>query len=333
MLAYPTAPQFLLHISVHQPPRFLSSASRRGAPLSIPKKCLKTLFQRGDEAQFGLVVTERDEATSAVRAATSQLRLKFGREAKPRAKRNRTSHAQSFRAPFRADVYTRHHENTHPERWAEFQQLSTAEKSNYFDNASNHASTLLAYFDSHGSLTLTFNRDIIEKVNGDLLFDVDDESIHLTRARAMFVFKLHVDALPEDNADVYSVKIESVFRFKMVLRFFSKGASLRSASRFVDVSREVTKLSYLQGCSEGVCATYIRVICATSLQAIHDVLRRCWAYYIALDFGHAQGTSYMNVRIRICTSGGMLVNVHLIALPLHTNKTAENAVQYRVQSS
>ncbi|KAI9915789.1 hypothetical protein PsorP6_007916 [Peronosclerospora sorghi] len=150
---------------------------------------------------------------------------------------------------------------------------------------------LLAHFDSHGALNLTFSRDIVEKVIGDLLFDVDDESIHLTRARALSVFKLHEDALQEDNADVHSVKIESVLRFKMVLGFVSKGASFRSASRFVDVAREVTKLSYLQVCSEGVCATYIRIICAASLQDIHDVLRHCWVYSIALDVGNAQGTS------------------------------------------
>ncbi|KAI9922039.1 hypothetical protein PsorP6_000261 [Peronosclerospora sorghi] len=90
----------------------------------MPKKGLKTPFQRGHEAHFGLVVTERDEATSAVRAVTCQFCLKFGREAKHRAKGKRTSHAQSFTAPFRVDMYTQHHENAHPERWAEFQQLS-----------------------------------------------------------------------------------------------------------------------------------------------------------------------------------------------------------------
>ncbi|KAI9916564.1 hypothetical protein PsorP6_016848 [Peronosclerospora sorghi] len=131
-----------------------------------------------------------------------QFCLNVGREAKPRAKRKRTSHAQCFTAPFSVDVYTRHHENAHPERWTEFQQLSTDEKSNYFENSINHASTLLAHFDSHGALTLTFNRDIVEKMIGDLLFDVDDESIHLTRAWALSVFKLNEDAPPRDNAHV-----------------------------------------------------------------------------------------------------------------------------------
>ena len=126
----------------------------------MPKKGLKTPFKRGHEAQFGLVVT----------AVTCQLCLKFGREAKPGAKRKRTSHAQSFTTPFCFDVYTRRHETAHPERWADFQQLTTAEKSSYFDKAGNFTNTLLSHFDSHESLTLTFNRDIVEKVIGDILF-------------------------------------------------------------------------------------------------------------------------------------------------------------------
>ncbi|KAI9918460.1 hypothetical protein PsorP6_011965 [Peronosclerospora sorghi] len=230
-----------------------------------------------------------------MRAVTCQFCLKFGREAKPRAKRKRTSHAQYFTAPFRVDVYTRHHENAHPERWAEFQQLSTAEKSNYFENAINH----------------------------------DQRA----RARSLSVFKLHEHALPEDNADVYSVKIESVLRFKMVLGFVQKGASFRSASRFVDIAREVTKVTYLQGCSEGVCATYIRIIGASILQDINDVLRRCWAYSTALDVGHAQGTSYMDVRIRFCTSAEILVKVHVISPAVTHEQNVRNAVQYCVQGA
>lgn len=288
----------------------------------MPKRGLQTPFQRGHDVQFGLLVTERDERTSVVRAATCRFCLKFGREAKPGAKRKRTAHVQVFTVPFRTDTYTRHHISAHPVKWAEFQQLAAAEKATFFDGAVDYANTLLAHLDSEGPLILSFNRDIVEDLIGDLLYDVDDEDVHSSRSRALSIFKEHEDAAATDNEEVYSVKILSVRRFKMVLGFVAKGASFRSASRFVDVAREVTKLSYLRGCSEGVCATYVRIICAASLQSIHDLLRDCWAYSIALDVGHAQGTSYLDVRVRLCTSG-RLVNLHVVALPLHTNKTAE----------
>ncbi|KAI9909698.1 hypothetical protein PsorP6_014649 [Peronosclerospora sorghi] len=222
----PTAPQYLIPISLHKPPRFLSSANRRGTPLLMPKKGLITPFQRGHEAQFGLVVTERDEATSAVRAVTCQFCLKFGREANPSPSGSgrRTHGLLQIRFVL---MCTRDAMRMHT--------LRDGPSSNR-SKPINHASTLLAHLDSHGALTLKFNRYIVEKVIDDLLFDVDDESIHITRARALHVFKLHEDALPEDNADVYSVKIESVLRFKMVLGFVSKRESFRSASRFVDVA-------------------------------------------------------------------------------------------------
>lgn len=117
--------------------------------------------------------------------------------------------------------------------------------------------TLFAYFESHYAMALTFSRDIVEQEIGDLLFNLDDESVHLTRARALSVFKMHEDVLPEDKAELYFVKIESVLRLKIVLEFVSKKASFRSASRFVDVAGKVTKLSYRLGCSESVRASYL----------------------------------------------------------------------------
>lgn len=72
-----------------------------------------------------------------------------------------------------------------------------------------------------------------------------------------------------------------------------------------------------------MCATYVRIFCAGSLQSIHELLRNCWADSFSLDVGHAQGASYLDGRIRFCTSC-RLVYVHVVALPMHTNKTAEN---------
>lgn len=214
-------------------------------------------FQRGHEAQFSLFVTQHNDTTSAACAVTCQFCLKFGKEAKPGAKRKRSSHGQSCTTFFRCDVYKRYRETAHSERRAEFQQLTTAEMSSYFDQGVNHTNTLFAHFGSHCTTTLTFNRDVVEKVIGNLQFNVDDESVQLTRICALSVFKMHEDAIPEDMVEVYLVKIESVLRFKIVLGFFSKGASFQSASRFINLAWEATNISYMQGCSEGVFATYV----------------------------------------------------------------------------
>lgn len=178
--------------------------------------------QRSREAQLGLVVTERDVKTRAARAVTCQFCLKSGREAKPGARRERLSHVQSFTTRFRCDMYKCHHKTTHPDRSAKFQQLTTAERSSYLDKVVNHTNTLFAHFDGHRAMTLTFNRDIVEKLIGYQLFDIDDKSVHTTRACARFIFKLHEKALPKDRVEMFFVKIKSVLRFNMVLGFVSK---------------------------------------------------------------------------------------------------------------
>ena len=94
------------------------------------------------------------------------------------------------------------------------------------------------------------------------------------------------------------------------------------------MAREICKAGYLTGCSEGICATYARIICACSYQAIFKILCDCWGYLIALDVGHAQGTSYLNLRVWFCTKHGKLANVHVIAIPLFVNKTAETQFKH-----
>lgn len=124
--------------------------------------------------QYGVEVTERGPRTSTVLAVSCRFCLKFGREAKPGAKRKRTNNVQVFKAPFRTDVYKRHHDNVHPEFWQQFLACSVEQKAVFFNSAVNHASTLLTHFESEGALTLMFKRDIVEVIIGDLLFDPDD---------------------------------------------------------------------------------------------------------------------------------------------------------------
>ena len=136
---------------------------------------------------------------------------------------------------------------------------------NLFDAVVNHASTLMAHFESEGTLTIAFNRDVLEVLVGSMLFDTDDEETQGTRKRALAVFKhRHDDAALNDNKapgeqdmnhEAYYVTIASVRKFKIVLVFILMGASFCSASRLVDVARKVCKASYLVGCSQGVCAS------------------------------------------------------------------------------
>lgn len=96
-----------------------------------------------------------------------------------------------------------------------------------------------------------------------------------TRENALSILKLYVDVKEQKNREAYLVDIETVSRFNMVRRFVEKGASYPSDPRFVQIFREVTRLCYLNGCSEGMCAKYIRIICKANLHGINGLLCCC----------------------------------------------------------
>ena len=244
-------------------------------------------------------------------------------------KRARTANVQYFKRPFRTDVYKKHHVNVHPEKWQVYSALSSDEKKEFFNGVLSVSNTLHAHFDSEVPLRFTFNRDIVDVLIGELLFDPDDVENQKTKQRVLQVFKPFPDAsttpateVDEDaNRDAYEVVIRSSRLFFLVLGYISKGSSFRMASRLCDVTRQVTKMSCFSGASEDRCATFARVICASSYQCISDLLRGRWGFSLALDVGHAQGTKYLDLRIRFHALED-IVNVHLVALPIFDRKTA-----------
>jgi hypothetical protein len=165
----------------------------------------------------------------------------------------------------------------------------------------------------------------VEKVIGEMLFDPDDLDHHETKERMLSTFKLQGDD-GDGGGGEYKVSIKKPTLFNMVLGFVSAGATFRSASKFISVTQNVLHRRDLKGGSEGMCAEAIRVVCAASYQALSDILSSCWGYSIALDVGSSQGTSYLDIRLRLECGG--LHNFHLISLPLFTNKTA--GTQYKL---
>ena len=191
---------------------------------------------------------------------------------------------QVSKVQFRTLVYKRHHLSAHPEKWKEFQATSQEGKVTFFDAVVNHASTVMDHFESEGTLTISFNRDVVKVLVRSMLFNTDDKETQGTRERALAVLKhchddaaLNVDESPGEqdmNREAYYVTIVSVCKFKIVLGFISMGALFRSASRLVDVAWKVCKASYLYGCSQGVCASYVRIICG-------PFFRKCMRSFVA----------------------------------------------------
>lgn len=62
-----------------------------------------------------------------------------------------------------------------------------------------------------------------------------------------------------------------------------------------------------------------------------EIIGNCWGFSIALDVGLDQGKSHLALRIWLCSKGGKLVNVRVIAIPLLLNKAAET--QFNLSSN
>lgn len=91
---------------------------------------------------------------------------------------------------------------------------------------------MLAHFDTADLLKLSFNRDVDDVMIGDLLINIEDESLGTSRANALSILKLHADVGGEKNRKAYYIDIATVRLFTMVCGFWAKGASFWSASRF-----------------------------------------------------------------------------------------------------
>lgn len=215
----------------------------------------------------------------------------------------------------------------HPQAFDEYSNLANDDKKKYFDRA-NFNNTLAAHFDGEKSLVFIINRDIVDVIIGDMLFNPDDEESAPTRERALNIFKIFADADMDNddgeqdlNRDAYKVEIKSSRLFNLIVGFIACGASFRMSSRLVCVTKTISHMSCFGGCSEGRAASYVRVVCAASLQKISELLRIQWAFSLALDVGSKQGTSYLDLRVRF-EHHGKLHNLHLIAIPLFDRKTA-----------
>ncbi|KAF1787899.1 hypothetical protein GQ600_3135 [Phytophthora cactorum] len=89
---------------------------------------LKTPFQQGHDIKYGLEISERHPETSAVLAVACKFCVKFGREAKPGAKRKKTTNVQYFTPAFRTDNYRRRHKICHPKLWKQYSAAPDEEK-------------------------------------------------------------------------------------------------------------------------------------------------------------------------------------------------------------
>ena len=166
----------------------------------------------------------------------------------------------------------------------------------------------------------------------------DDEDIS-TKERFLSVFKLQGDKdneaignnSSEDDEEEnsgrerYLANVRSKLQFYSCNKMVSNGLSFRQVLRNVmEDMKETLQLSTLRLMSPEKVSSYVRIACASNLQTIAAILKESWAFSIALDGRNKSDTSYLDVRIRVVSSRGVLLNLHLLAIPMSERHAGEH---------
>ena len=126
-----------------------------------------------------------------------------------------TDRIKYFTRPFRVDNY-KSHLKTYQEKWTEYQGLLNGEKQTFFDSTEeNFIDTLDAHFEiEQNEFTFCFDADIVEKIVGDMFFDLDNKEECTSKERALSIFKKSPDA-----DDLYTVKIKNMRQFWLIIKY------------------------------------------------------------------------------------------------------------------
>lgn len=292
-----------------------------------PKR--STPFNTAHALQFGVKICERNAATKAVVSASCLFCVHFGREAKIGSKRKRTVNVMYFKKPFRADMYRRHMISQHPQRWKEYSELTAREKESFFDSNAPvvHRNTINSHFGgSQVPVQLRVDKDIVDVIIGDMLFQEDDSNEEITKERALRIFEDVLDPSEDEAADVatagYRIHLRNPSQFYLIADYLSVGVSFRMASRILAMTKDGTGLASLGSVSEGKATSYARYVCALNLQSLKDLLARVWTFSLAMDMSTHMATSYLDIRIRLHWKGDIL-NFHVLAIPMFSRHTGE----------
>lgn len=303
--------------------------------MAPPKPVRPSKWRKKNELLFGVIVAERRASDGEVVSVKCLFCEYLGRDAVAKGplpgggsrKRARTISVKYFKTPFRVDNMRSHNEGQHAEKWAEYNGLGDDEKKVFFDGVSPVRNSLRVHFEGENALRFDIERDLVEVLIGDLLFDPEADDAVAERDSALRFFTVLESSESDSESDSgdeekdFTIFIKSTRLFHLIVKFVARGASFRMAEGLAKDVIEVTNMSCFTGASRERITHFVRVTCASNLQVIADSLRRVYAFGIALDVGSKSGTNYLDIRARFINKS-RLVNLHLLAIPLHDGKKA-----------
>lgn len=166
-------------------------------------------------------------------------------------------------------------------------------------------------------------RSVVELLIGEMFHNPGDEEGVKKPHALLDVFVKKSDGSSDYK---YEILIKNQRLYDLAIKFVSCGASFRLASRMIQCTKEETKLPYYGGCSEHKVAGYVRAVLASNLQRIALMMRASWSYAIATDAAVHQGTSYLDIRVRLWHHGS-LHDFHIMTLPTFDQFPAPSIVE------
>jgi len=110
------------------------------------------------------------------------------------------------------------------------------------------------------------------------------QAVVKAKERALSLFK-RVES--EDDVAIYSYSVTipktKTTLFHLAMRYVSCGTSFRMASELIGCTYDVLGNPGLRACSRDKINNFVRAICAVNLQRIANLLRRSWAFSLALN--------------------------------------------------
>jgi hypothetical protein len=319
-------------------------------------------YVKDSDVRYGLKVAHRDPKSSKVIGLQCRFCIAFGREEKVGSKRKAVTTVQGWSHPFRYDNIENHLRNQHSGQWAIYQACeSSSECTSFFNDVLvMFKNSIKVHFPSSSlgaerQIVYDIEKDILDTIVGDMMFNPEDQddsdadhdadeelafgsaaeinALHLrhrqvavkAKERALSLFK-RVES--KDDVAIYSYSVTipktktTLFRFAM--RYVSCETSFRMAFELIGCTYNVLGNPGLRVCSRDEISNFVRAVCVVNLQRIADLLRRSWAFSLALDSATHQNTSFLDLRFRIFVPNyHSIVNLHGCTLPMFDRHTGD----------
>jgi hypothetical protein len=151
------------------------------------------------------------------------------------------------------------------------------------------------------------------------------QAVVKAKERALSLFK-RVES--EDDVAIYSYSVTipktKTTLFHLAMRYVSCGTSFRMASELIGCTYDVLGNPGLRACSRDKINNFVRAVCAVNLQRIANLLRRSWAFSLALNSATHQSTSFLDLRFRVFIPNyHSIVNLHGCTLPMFDRHTGD----------